>query len=70
MRSGTQVTRCRTLAVKTLSTVLLVGYFATTAAVYLGGLAGDIAAEKFGKRAMLASDVRECLGEAFERIKN
>ncbi len=40
------------------------------AAVYLAGLAGDIAAEKCGKRTMLASDVRECLGEAFQSIKN
>ncbi len=38
------------------------------AAVYISSLAGDIAAEKFGKRAMLASDVRECLGEAMRQI--
>jgi len=41
---------------------------AVVAAVYIAGLAGDIAAEKFGKRSMLASDVRTCLREAFERI--
>ena len=40
------------------------------AAVYIAGLAGDIAAEKFGKRTMLASDVRNCLGEAFQAITN
>jgi len=40
------------------------------AAVYIAGLAGDIAAEKYGKRTMLASDVRECLGEVFESITN
>ena len=40
------------------------------AAVYLAGLAGDIAAEKYGKRSMLASDVRECLMDAFQSIKN
>ncbi|MEO6587685.1 MAG: NAD(P)H-hydrate dehydratase [Pyrinomonadaceae bacterium] len=39
------------------------------AAVYISSLAGDIAAEKFGKRVMLASDVRECLGEAFRRLE-
>jgi NAD(P)H-hydrate epimerase len=38
------------------------------AAVYISSLAGDIAAEKFGKRTMLASDVRDCLGEAFKEI--
>jgi NAD(P)H-hydrate epimerase len=35
------------------------------AAVYIAGLAGDIADEKYGKRIMTASDVRDCLGEAF-----
>lgn len=38
------------------------------AAVYIAGLAGDIAEKKYGKRAMLATDVRECLGKAFEAI--
>ena len=36
------------------------------AAVYISGLAGDIAERKYGKRVMTASDVRECLGDAFE----
>ncbi len=40
------------------------------AAVYLSSLAGDIAAKKFGQRSMLASDVRECLREAFESVEN
>ena len=40
------------------------------AALYIAGLAGDIAAEKFGKRVMTASDVRECLGEAFGQLEN
>ncbi len=40
------------------------------AAAYISGLAGDIAEKKFGKRTMLASDVRECLKEAFEVIRN
>jgi NAD(P)H-hydrate epimerase len=35
------------------------------AAVYLAGTAADIAAEKFGKRTMQASDVQNCLKEAF-----
>ena len=43
---------------------------AVIAAVYISSLAGDIAAEKFGKRAMLASDVRECLGEAMRKLTN
>jgi ADP-dependent NAD(P)H-hydrate dehydratase / NAD(P)H-hydrate epimerase len=34
--------------------------------VYLHGLAGDIAAAKFSQQAMLASDIVECLGEAFK----
>ncbi len=38
-------------------------------AVYISSLAGDIAAKKLGKRTMLASNVRECLGEAFQQLK-
>jgi len=38
----------------------------TVAAVYIAGLAGDIADEKFGRRVMTAGDVRDCLDEAFE----
>ena len=34
-------------------------------AVYIAGVAGDIAEKKYGKRVMMASDVRECLSEAF-----
>lgn len=45
-------------------------FSAVVAAVYLAGLAGDIAARKFGRRAMLASDVRACLGEAVQSIKS
>jgi len=39
------------------------------AAVYIAGLAGDIAEKKFGKRTMLASDVRDCLVEAFAEVE-
>lgn len=38
------------------------------AAVYIAGLAGDIAEKKFGKRVMTASDVRECLSDAFGEL--
>ena len=38
---------------------------ATIAAVYLHGLAGDIAASRGGTRAMIASDISSHLGEAF-----
>jgi NAD(P)H-hydrate epimerase len=38
------------------------------AAVFASGLAGDIAAEKWGKRVMTASDVRECLAEVFSSL--
>lgn len=37
------------------------------AAVYVAGLAGDIADKKYGKRVMTATDVRDCLREAFEQ---
>lgn len=39
------------------------------AALYVAGLAGDIAAEQFTERLMTASDVRTCLQIAIEKIK-
>jgi len=36
--------------------------------VYLHGLAGDIAAEKFSQEAMIAGDIINCLGEAFQSV--
>jgi len=46
-----------------------IGIFETVvAAIYIAGLAGDIAAKKYGKRAMTASDVRECLAKAFIEV--
>ena len=38
------------------------------AAAFISGYAGDIAASKYGKRAMTASDVRDCLAEAFSDL--
>lgn len=40
----------------------------TIAALYVGGLAGDLAARKLGMRAMVASDIREHLGAAIVSI--
>jgi len=37
---------------------------ATIAALYVGGLAGDLAADELGMRTMVASDIREHLGAA------
>lgn len=39
------------------------------AAVYVAGLAGDIAEAKYGKRVMIASNVRECLADAFKSVE-
>ena len=39
------------------------------AAVYVAGLAGDIAESKYGKRVMTASDVRECLADVFAKFE-
>ncbi|MFL6469172.1 MAG: NAD(P)H-hydrate dehydratase [Pyrinomonadaceae bacterium] len=39
------------------------------AAVYVAGMAGDIAEKKFGKRVMTASDTRECLVEVFAQFE-
>jgi len=38
------------------------------AAVYVAGLAGDVAEKKYGKRVMTASDVRESLAEVFKEL--
>ncbi|HET8782777.1 MAG TPA: hypothetical protein VFM63_10195, partial [Pyrinomonadaceae bacterium] len=37
---------------------------AVIAALYVGGLAGDIAARKLGMRTMVASDIRDHFSEA------
>jgi NAD(P)H-hydrate epimerase len=41
---------------------------ATISAVYLHGLAGDIAASRIGTRAMIASDISAHLGDAFIKV--
>jgi len=41
---------------------------AVPAGVYLHGLAGDVAAERVGEEALIASDVIEAFGEAFRRL--
>jgi len=41
---------------------------ATVAALYIGGLAGDLAARKLGMRMMVASDIREHLSEAVRLV--
>jgi NAD(P)H-hydrate epimerase len=41
---------------------------ATAAAVYVHGLAGDVAAERMGEESLIAGDVIEALGEAFRRL--
>lgn len=38
--------------------------------VYIHGLAGDIAAEKYGEECMIASDIISCLPDAFKIIRN
>jgi NAD(P)H-hydrate repair Nnr-like enzyme with NAD(P)H-hydrate dehydratase domain len=37
--------------------------------VYLHGLAGDIAAEKYSPEAMIAGDIINCLGTAFKTLR-
>jgi NAD(P)H-hydrate epimerase len=41
---------------------------ATTLGVYLHGLAGDLAVKKYGKEAMIASDIIENLGKSFRKL--
>jgi NAD(P)H-hydrate epimerase len=40
---------------------------ATVAAVYLHGLAGDVAAERMGEHSLIATDLLTALPEAFRR---
>ncbi|MBQ3915325.1 MAG: NAD(P)H-hydrate dehydratase, partial [Ruminococcus sp.] len=42
---------------------------AACAGVYIHGLAGDAAADKFGQEAMLPSDMINCLSDAFRILK-
>lgn len=39
------------------------------AAVYIAGMAGDVAAKKYGKRFMTASDVKDCLMDVFAELE-
>ena len=41
---------------------------ATLAALYVGGLAGDLAAQKLGMRTMVASDIREHFSDAIRLL--
>lgn len=43
---------------------------AALAGVYLHGLAGDKAAEKYGEESMIAGDIFRCLGDAFRQVKS
>ncbi|PWT72943.1 MAG: bifunctional ADP-dependent NAD(P)H-hydrate dehydratase/NAD(P)H-hydrate epimerase [Bacteroidetes bacterium] len=56
-----------------LTGILAQGYSAGEAAlmgVFLHGLAGDLASQLFSEEAMLPSDLIECLGEAFKKIRD
>jgi ADP-dependent NAD(P)H-hydrate dehydratase len=46
----------------------LSNFDAATLGVYVHGLAGDIAAKKFGQISLIATDIIESLGEAFKKI--
>jgi ADP-dependent NAD(P)H-hydrate dehydratase / NAD(P)H-hydrate epimerase len=43
--------------------------YSATAGVFLHGMAGDLAAEKFGQESMIAGDIIKCLGDAFNKVK-
>jgi NAD(P)H-hydrate epimerase len=53
--------------------LLAQGYFPIHAALigaHLHGLAGDLATEKIGQESITASDIIDCIGEAFNGIQN
>jgi NAD(P)H-hydrate epimerase len=47
----------------------LPAFEATALAVHAHGLAGDVAAEQFTERGMIASDLLKCLPEAWRRLE-
>ena len=50
---------------KTGSAIQLMASLHVAAAVYLHGLAGDVAASLYGEQSMIATDIIHCLGKAF-----
>ena len=50
---------------KVRQALILIGSLSVAKAVYLHGLAGDIAASLYGRQSMIATDIINCLGEAF-----
>jgi len=48
----------------------LPAFEATAISVHVHGMAGDIAAERFTQRGMIASDLLNCLPEAWRRLEN
>ena len=53
------------IAVKVREARDLIAALGVARAVYLHGLAGDIAASLYGQQSMIATDIINCLGEAF-----
>jgi len=56
-----------------ITSLLAQGYTSLNASilgVYLHGLAGDIAAKKYGQQALIAGDIIECLGEAYKTMSS
>ena len=45
----------------------LSGFDAAVLGVYIHGLAGDIAAQKFGQVSLMTTDIIDCLPEAFSK---
>jgi ADP-dependent NAD(P)H-hydrate dehydratase / NAD(P)H-hydrate epimerase len=58
----------QTFAVREIS--LENAFNAVIAALYIAGLAGEIATENFSERLMTATDARNCLKEAIEKVNN
>jgi NAD(P)H-hydrate repair Nnr-like enzyme with NAD(P)H-hydrate dehydratase domain len=50
---------------KTRQAIALLSSLHVSKAVYLHGLAGDLARDLYGEESMIATDIIHCLGEAF-----
>jgi NAD(P)H-hydrate epimerase len=58
------------LRIKTAQAVALLNCLAVSHAVYLHGLAGDIARDLYGEKSMLATEIIQCIGEAYALMES
>jgi ADP-dependent NAD(P)H-hydrate dehydratase / NAD(P)H-hydrate epimerase len=58
------------ISMKSAQAITLLNCLAVNHAVYLHGLAGDIARDLYGERSMLATEIIQCIGEAYALMES